>query len=157
MGRWRTESMFVETNRVEDKFPSLFCLGQGRETEDLPWIKRLYLETMDPTEWKFATEVLGGWQHWKRLSESPFMKAFVKEWREEMEVQVRSLGIKQQIHLAEKGNNNASRWVAEKGWEPKRKAGAPSKEEVTRERKVAAEIKNTVEEDYDRVFGERKH
>jgi hypothetical protein len=151
MGRWRTESLFVETNRVEDKWPSFYCLNPDKETELLPSLKRLYLEASDPTEYNFATSYLGGWQHWQALSKGWFFKEYIKEWREELEVKLRAEGIKAQRGLAKKGNPNAAKWLAEKGWD-KRKAGAPSKEERVREMKMGAKVAEHLDEDYERVF-----
>lgn len=151
MGRWRTESLFVERCRVADDYPPMFTLLKDKHTPELPALEVLYMSCDDPTEYEFATTYLGGWAHWQVLAGITWMKPYVARWREEMEVKVRAKGVKSQIKAAEKGNANAAKWVAEKGW-VKRKAGAPSKEEVARERKVAAGIEADIDEYHNRLF-----
>jgi hypothetical protein len=149
--RWFTEGLFLETSRSEHVRPSSFVLNPDNETEERPSLKRLYLECADPTEYKFATEVLGGLKHLRRLEKCSWFRPHLEEWREELEIKLRSEGIQAQRKLAAKGNVNASKWLAEKGWD-KRKAGAPSKEETTRERKVSAKMEDELEEHFKRVF-----
>jgi hypothetical protein len=76
---------------------------------------------------------------------------YLMEWREELEIKLRSEGIAAQRKLAAKGNVNAAKWLAEKGWD-KRKAGAPSQAEVAGERKVSAKMEDELEEHFKRVF-----
>ena len=117
-----------------------------------PSLKRLYIECNDPTEYKFATKYLGGWKHWQRLTSgsNKLLLSIVEEWRLELEVKLRSEGINSMHALTKEGNVNASKWIAEKGWAPKGR-GRPSKEEVTRERKVQAAIKSEVQDDLSRL------
>jgi hypothetical protein len=150
-GRWRTESLFVETSRVGEKYEPMFVLSPDKHTDEKPCLRTLYMEAADPTEYSFATTYLGGWKHWLQLSGSWFFKEYIKEWREELEVKLRSEGVRAQRKLAAKGNVNAAKWLAEKGWD-KRKAGAPSKEEVSRELKVSSKLSEELDEDYKRVF-----
>ena len=150
MGRWFTEGMFVEVSRT-DKIDAPYCLNPRNETKDMPSLKRLYLECADPTEYLFATTHLGGWKHWQKLLRCSWFKPHIKEWREELEIKLRAEGIREQRRLANKGSSNAARWLAEKGWEEK-KRGRPSKAEVAGERKREAEIEKELEEHFDRVF-----
>lgn len=151
MGRWLTESLFVETGRQDHLSPPPFCLLPSNETDTRPCLKRLYMELADPTEYRIATEVLGGWPHWQRLQKAGWFKPYIRDWRIELETKLISEGVQAQRKMAAKGNANAAKWLAEKGWS-KRKAGAPSKEEVVRERKVAAKSEKEIEEHYNRVF-----
>lgn len=150
-GCWRTESLFIETNKREDKLPSIYALTEDKATEECPCLKTLYLSKRDPTEYLFVKECLGSWKQWEYLCSNSWFGPIVKEWRAELELLLIAEGVQKQRELAEKGNQNAAKWLAEKGWN-KRKAGAPSREEVARERKIAAERQDTVEEDYNRIF-----
>jgi hypothetical protein len=126
MGRWFTKSLFFETARTDQKDRVLFTL---KEEEHLgyPSLKEMYLDTEDPTEYDFAVEHLGGWNHWKALTKCKWFAPYLADWRDEMEVRVRSRGIKSLIShsLTPKGQTSA-KWLAEKGWLDK-KRGAPSK------------------------------
>ena len=129
----------------------MYCVKDDNATEEMPSIHTIYIELEDPTEYRIATEYFGGWEHWQKICRSTWFKPHLTLWREELEVKLRCEGIKKQLQLAGKGNVNAAKWVAEKGWTTKRKAGAPSKEETTRERKVQAKVADELEADYLRI------
>lgn len=152
LGRWLTEALFLELARDKEKFAPMFTLQPDKHTDEMPCIYLLYMECSDPTEYEFANKYLGGWKHWQRLQKCFPLKPFIKEWRAELEVKLRSEGIAAQRKLAAKGNVNAAKWLAEKGWD-KRKAGTPSKAEIEGERKVAAAMEEHLDDDFDRVFG----
>jgi hypothetical protein len=118
-----------------------------------PSLKRLYLEMEDIGEYEFATTYLLGWQHWQRLCSNKAVLAHIEVWRDELELKLRSRAIKQIIKKSvfETGIN-ASKFLAEKGWE-KRKAGRPTKEEVERETRIQADINRMFEEDLSRITG----
>ena len=147
MGRWRTTSLFQEWK--DPGYDAYFTIYEWKHNDPLPCLKTLFLECGDPTEYLFATTVLGGWEHWQKLQKHRDLD--VHKWRDELELKLRAEGIQKQLELAKKGNGNAAKWVAEKGWS-KRKAGAPSKEEVARETKIAAKLDESIEEDYERLF-----
>lgn len=118
-------------------------------------IKRLYLETADPTEYEFAKKCFEGWSHWRRIcSTTTSLHPYIEEWREELEIKLRSDGIKgviSEVKSQGKGALQASKWLADKGWADKRPAGRPSKQEVERERKQQARIKDQVGSDLERI------
>jgi hypothetical protein len=58
------------------------------------------------------------------------------------------------IKEAEKGNFNAAKWVADKGWESRR--GRPSKEEKEAERKKAATLTGELADEASRVIAFRR-
>ncbi len=58
-----------------------------------PSLRRLYLETEDPTGYQFALKYLDGYEHFLRLKESSFFKPHLKEWEEELSVLLQSRAI----------------------------------------------------------------
>lgn len=118
-------------------------------------IKRLYLEIGDPTEYEFAQACFEGWSHWKRIcTTTTALHPYIEEWREELEVKLRSDGIKgvvNEVKAQGKGALQASKWLADKGWTEKRGAGRPTKAEVESERKQRARIAESVGDDLDRI------
>ena len=147
MGRYRTLSLFVETNNDNDT--PVFTL-KPRDHNGCVSLKQLYLSYDDPTEYSFAIEVLGSWEHWLKLSNSTWFKEYIEAWRLELEVKLRSKGIKEIRNQAAAGNKDAAKWLAEKGWD-KRQAGRPSKAEIERERKQQANVSNSLEDDAERI------
>lgn len=116
-------------------------------------IRTLYLEMGDLTEYEFATEYFVDWRHWQRCLENKKFLMEVMKWREELALKIQAKGLRSQIDLAVNGGNaNASRWLAERGWEPKEgKRGRPSKKEVERETKRQAFLSKEVEDEYSRL------
>lgn len=55
-----------------------------------PSLHRLYVEMEDTTEYLFATKYLGGWQHWKTLTEASFFQNYLSEMREELSLKLKA-------------------------------------------------------------------
>lgn len=94
--------------------------------------KRRYLELADPTEYLVATELLGGWRHLQALYKSPACRKFLEECKEELEVKLRSMAIKNIASDAiseSKSAVSSAKWLADKGWELKetKSVGRPKK------------------------------
>lgn len=154
IGAYRTQSLFLETNNSTLKpIMTLKEVDWEYKGEVLLSLKKIYLEIADPTEYEVAIEVFGSWKCWQRLLGNKEIYGHIKEWRDELEVKLRSAGVKAMINTAvnegSKGTT-AAKYIAEKGWD-KRKAGAPTKEEVTRERKIAAGISDEISDDMARL------
>lgn len=155
MGRWITQGLLLEKGY---KATSLFtCQDDEREYKGrkYPSIKKLFIESyqLDPTEMTFATTVLGGWQHWKKMKANQEIYALYEEWKEEAEIKVRALGVRSAMDMAMSGKSfAAAKWLAESGYD-KRGAGRPSKDEIIRETRIAAGVKDELEDDYERLLG----
>ena len=104
-----------------------------------PSLKMLYLQEEDPTEYTFATKYLLGWKHWQRLCENKLLRKHIDEWREELEIKMRSRAVKEMVRSAAKGGVVASKWLADRGW-VQRGAGRPSKAEVASEKAFMARV-----------------
>lgn len=152
-GRWLTKALFWE-ERHPSYTPSFTLKSESIEKDGIiyPSLKQMYLEYADPTEYSFAVEVIGDWDHWQTICDGYFFKPLIKKWREELEIKLRSQAVKAIINTAStegaKGTT-AAKYVAEKGWE--KRAGRPSNAEVEAERKIHAGIKGEVAEDAERL------
>lgn len=141
MGRPLTQSLFLEcgyniqyavfTFNDEDK------IYDGRV---YPSLKKLYLQCEDPTEYQFAKKHLLNWNHWKRLNENKMLREHFDEWREELEILIRSDAIQAIRDMTADGSNyQAAKFLADRGWD-KRGAGRPSKAEKEREARISDKI-----------------
>lgn len=139
MGRPITQSMFLEIGYSDSALYTLKDHDFEYNGKCLPSIKRLYIEIADPTEYEFAQACFLGWGHWQRISENKAVKRYIDEWRMELEVKLRSRGVKAAIEAANTGNFQASKWVADRGWDT-RGAGRPSKADVEKETKIQSRI-----------------
>lgn len=140
-GRPITQSMFLEIGYTD---ASIYTLKDGDhfwKGKTYPSLKRLYLEEEDPTEYAFATKYLLNWKHWQRLGENKIIRKHIDEWREELEMKLRSQAVKEILKSAEMGNMPAARWLADRGW-AQRGAGRPSKAEIASEKAFMARVDN---------------
>lgn len=150
MGRPLTQSMFLEFGYNTDY--ALFTTNdedkqyQGKTYYSL---KKAYLEIADPTEYQFAKQCLLGWRHWKRLCENKLFKPFLDEWRDELEVQLRSEGILAVMDQSEQ-NFQAAKWLADKGWD-KKGVGRPTKADKNREASIASRLGDQLDADVIRM------
>jgi hypothetical protein len=151
-GRYLTRGLFVELADKDnmEKYPPRCTLKEAHD---------LYMELADPTEYKFAKALLGSdytnfWDHWRRLLDTPDFMFFLEKWRDELEIQIRSEAIQSMINIAnsnDKGAAVAAKWVAERGWVPKRRAGRPNKDTKEQEQRTAAALTSSVADDAERI------
>lgn len=153
MGKMRTQSLFLELGYNSEACFTLKDEDYTYEGRVFPSLKRLYLESNDPTEYKFATEHLLGWKHWQRMCENKVIRRHIDEWRDELEVKLRCQAIGDAIALAKSGQFQAAKWVADRGWST-RGAGRPSKSEVEHEKQIQARINDEYGADVIRMFKE---
>lgn len=140
-GQWRTKSLFVE-------------MGGGPLS--IPELKQKYLDIGDLTEYRFALEALGGWQHWKILQASPFLREHVSQWREELELSVRAEALAKIINTSRTDSKDgfiATRYLADRQWATPAEKGRPSKQQIAARAKDLAAEHNRLEDDYERIMG----
>lgn len=148
-----TEGLFLECNYDKTAVYTLKDEDCEYEGKKLPSIKLLYLdEVVSPVdgEYDFANKYFLNWKHWERICRNKRLRAHIDEWREELEIKLRSRGVKQMIQQAEEGNYQASKWFAE-GVFAKRKAGRPSKADVERKTAQDAVLFDEYQQDIQRL------
>ena len=151
--QWLTRGLFYELSDYSvDKF-AIFTDGDEDVTKKgvkLISLKNRYLAVADPTEYEFAIQELGGWSHWKAMLDSPPILKEVESWREELEIKIRSEAISQMSIHAKEGSYQASKYLADKGWDL-RKAGAPSKAEKAGQKKTDRKLAAVINADAQRL------
>ncbi len=150
MGRPLTQSLFLEIGYMDSAVYTLKDQDHEYNGKTYLSLKRLYLTIADPTEYEFATTYLLGWKHWLRLCENKAVRSHIDEWRVELEVKLRSKGVKAAMSQAASGNYAAAKWMADRGWDTRGK-GRPSKDEIEHEKKVQAGMANEYEADIIRL------
>lgn len=150
LGRPITQSLFLEIGYSKAAVYTLKEVDYEYEGKLYPSIKRLYMEMEDPTEYDFSQKYFLGWKHWQRITANVVVRDHVDEWREELEYKMRSTAAKQMIEMAKAGNYQATKWMADKGWGIKG-AGRPSKEQVSREKKVDGRLEDEYSADVIRL------
>lgn len=152
MGRPITQSLFLEIGYTDAAIYTLKDNDFEYNGRYLPSIKRLYLEIADPTEYDFATSCFIGWNHWQRICDNKVIRRHIDEWRVELEVKLRSRGVKAAIFAANGGNYQAAKWLADRGWDT-RGPGRPSKADVEKETKIQAAMSDEFSADIIRMRG----
>lgn len=142
MGRPITQALFLELGYTDFAVYTLKEQDHEYKGKVYPSLKRLYLEMEDVIEYDFATEYLYGYRHWKRMCENKAIAPHVAEWREELELKLRSQATAQMIEMSEE-SFQATKWLADRGWE-KKGAGRPA----TKEKEMEDALAKQVETDY---------
>jgi hypothetical protein len=140
--RARTQSLFLELGYTDFAMYTLKDEDYFYKGELYPSLKRLYLSMEDVVEYDFANKYLLGWSHWQRMCENKQIKAHINEWRTELELKLRSRGVKEMMNKADT-SPMAAKWLADKGWVTKKDA----KEELNASGKVK------IQEQIDNDFG----
>lgn len=157
-GVYFLKELFFEYAR--DRANAIYTLKDEDHTDESgkPYrsLRRLYLESKDPTEYRFAKENLYGWEHWQILSNCTWMQPFVSKWRDELNVLIRSEALATVIKKAsstDKEALQAAKYIEDQFGEGKAKnsRGRPSKAEVhTRATELARE-QSRLAEDFNRL------
>lgn len=130
--------------------------GSDREVT-YPSLRRLYLETDDPTEYLFYTTYLDGLAHWEELLRCEWFKPYISRWRKELELRLKSEALARIREAAKAGGKEVlalNRYLVEKGWEPKdgqTKKGRPTKADILRAAHEQAFTNNQVSSDFERL------
>lgn len=150
-GRYKTLSLFLEIGYNEDALFTLKGYDHEYNGKIYPSLKRLFLESSDPTEYQFATKYLADWDHWQKICSNKALALHINKWRYELELKLRAEGVERVLKSARsRGNWQAAKFLAEKGWE-QRTAGRPTKEDVDRELKIQADLQNEFDDDIARL------
>jgi hypothetical protein len=152
-GKWLNKALFFELTGAHRPH-ACFTLKDADHTDPSGKVflslKRLFLESDDPTEYKFATEHLGSWAHWKDMQTQDDIALHIIEWREERDVRLQSLGIKVMVKMAASGENyHAAKYLADQGWITAR--GRPSKQEKAKLLRKESTLSKNVRNDMKRL------
>ena len=114
-------------------------------------IKKLYVDIGDLTEWEFAHECFCSWTHWKQVQNCSPLKEHIEEWREELEVKMRSESLAR-IVLQSKGDKGftAAKYIAGKEYADK-VAGRPSKKQVAAAAAKSVRINQAIQDNFNRI------
>ena len=151
--QWLTRGLFYELSDYTVTDFTQFTIGEKditKKGKKLLSLKKRFLEVGDPTEYEFAIQHLGGWSHWKAILNSPPILKHVEEWREELEIKIRSKAIYRMVDHAKEGSYQADKFLADRGWDT-RKAGAPSKAEKAGHKKTDKRLAEVINADFKRL------
>ena len=152
MGRFMTRSLFVETILKEQSDKGIKPMYSLTGVSGYTDVHQLYLESGDPTGYTFAIEAFDSWDHFMHLSSLQWFRKHLASWESELEIKMRSEGIKQLMKTATSEGSRgttAAKYIADAGWKTKR--GRPSKEDVDREQIQQARIKEDLGDDAKRM------
>lgn len=151
-GSYYTRGLFYETT-LADKTTVVYTL-KNEDHEGFPSLYRLYMETADPTEYRFAVANLGSWEHWEALCKASWFKPYVASWRRELEIWLKSEALAEIMALARSSGRDkfsANRFLIERGWEVKPSKGRPTQQAVDQAAYEIAQNKAQIEEDFQRI------
>jgi hypothetical protein len=104
-------------------------------------------------EYEFAKDVFNSWDHWAALANcSGAVREHIDQWKDELTIRLQAQAYqalaKTAVYEGAKGTP-AAKFLADRGWEAKR--GRPSKEEITKNSKLEAGVRESLEEDMARL------
>ena len=143
MGRPLSQSLFLEIGYSDYAYYTLKDDHYAYKGVTYPSLKKLYIEAEDPVEYEFACTYLIGWNHWEKLQGNKVLLKHIDSWRKELELKLRSEQFKAVLDLTMEGHFQASKWIADKGWD-KKGAGRPS----TKAQEIEDELNRQISEDY---------
>lgn len=161
-GRYRTQSLFKEYEYQSTDYPPLWTLKEEDFTNrnlstdkvELPSLKKLYMEIADPTEYEFAMQAFGTWKQWDKIKKSKALHVWIEDWAEELELKLRSEGIRGVVREADSGKNPlaAAKFLANADWNKTSNGrGRPTKLEIEKQTKIAARLNAEFEDDAERI------
>jgi len=115
-----------------------------------------YIRYLDPTEYYYATKVIGSWEQWESFVRDN--QELVALWRRELEAKIKSMCLSHIIETSRgetRDSLQAAKYLIDAPWlKEESKRGRPSKVDIEMETKqIAADIVR-VQEDYKRINGE---
>jgi hypothetical protein len=158
MGRFRTTSLFYETNRNPDKYPSLFSTKDyNHEVKGIiyPSLKNIYLsyDHVPEYEYDFAMDIFGSWDHWLQLFQSPDLKGMVEGWRDELAIRIKAEAMKNIIKKSRSSDPSAAqaaKYLSNEEYKPKTR-GRPSKVEIAGNKAAMSRDRETLDADMERL------
>lgn len=165
-GVYITKSLFFETAPYNERQHVVYTL-KSEDHNGLPSLKRLYLEEMDPTEYRFVEKHLGGWDHWKKLQDSEWFKPHLEAWRDELEIKMKSLAfvsiMSEAANPESKNKVLANKFIIEsirriqknEDLGDKTTRGRPNKSEVDKKALEMAQDSFNISQDAERVLSNK--
>jgi hypothetical protein len=148
-------ALFFETTGV-DKSTVLYTL-KDQEHLGYPSLYQLYMAANDPTEWRFATQHLDGWEHWEQLTACTWFIPYAARWRRELHLRTASESLARVMAEAKTNSRDsftANRYLIERGWEPKgsSKGGRPTKDSIRAAAHQLASESHQIDSDFNRIL-----
>ena len=130
MGVLKLKKLFLETNSTLENRDLVVYTLKDRDHIGYPSIPRLYLETKDPGEYRFANLYFYNWDHWYRLTETDWFQPYLKKMRAELAALMKSEALDRILAKADQGDFQANKYLLERKWTTVSKGvGRPNKPE----------------------------
>ena len=159
-GITRTKSLFYELSYNDPEYAIFTTKEHDHVTADgrpLVSLQQLYVSMVpnDPTEYEFAQTVFGSWEVWEKIKKAPQIAQFVKRWKNEVEIKVKSQAIQAiAMEMKEGGRSSfsAAKLLLEKGWLDKDNASQAKKKLAAKEQEEQdKQALSLLSEDADRL------
>lgn len=150
-GRWLTQSLFVETSYGNKNSTPMYTM-KDYDLDSIPSFTKMWLEIGDPTGWRQAHELLGGWDHWEALMRSEWFTEYAEGLMRKLEIKQLSDALLQLNLLKDKGNYQAAAFIAKQDHKRSRRGpGRPTKKEVAEQARVIAESEKLLQDEAKRL------
>ena len=152
-GNYLTQGLFLELHYPDTAIYTLKGEDYKYKGKDYISIKKKYLEMEDVIEYDFAGTYFCDWEHWQRITKNKLIAPYIAEWRNELDLKLRSRAFKQILKTTETEQGMvAKKWIADKGW-VKNEVGRPSKAAKAQEKAYREKVSDEYSADVVRLRG----
>lgn len=150
-----TRNLFKETSARKEQV--LYSFSR-EDVDTIPSLYKLYMAEADLTEFDFARKYFDSYQHWKRICQTSWFHPHIVEWREELELSIRSKALSSLIKRSE-SSTEIAKYLLNNNWVSKihennpsvNLRGRPSKEEIKGHLTLITNTQIKEQSDYERI------
>ncbi len=143
-GNGPVRPLFVEGNRPEDREKGIEPIFSLQE------FRKVFIEMEDPTEYRPAIFLVADWLVWRNFKRDwPLFRREVEQWKEEVDMKLRSKAIQSIITSAKEGSVQASTYLANAKYITKK--GRKTKEDKAKEDRIKATIQREMDSELSEV------
>jgi hypothetical protein len=139
---------------LADKSAVVYTL-KDHEHQGYPSLYEKYMTVADPTEYRFATEWLDGYEHWEMLCNAAWFQPYLERWRKELALKIKSQALANIIIESNSKSANsyqASKFLVTEAFVEKSQKGRPSKAAIKQEAKKIADDHFRIKQDFQRIL-----
>ncbi len=146
-----TQGLFLELHYPDTAIYTLKDEDYTYKGKKYISIKKKYLEMEDAVEYDFATTYFCSWGHWQRIAKNKLIAPHIEEWRNELDLKLRSRAFKQILQTTQTEQGMvAKKWIADKRW-IKNEVGRPSKAVKEQEKMYREKVNDEYSADVVRI------
>lgn len=122
-------------------------------TEDISEWRRVFVNTLDPTEYEGGIALLGSWENWQKFKRNwpSFQTMHLNAWLEEIEIKMKSMALRALIMQAPTAAGTAAAKFIVEGKHIDKLVGRPSKDRIEKQLRIDTAVHKEIANDLERM------